>query len=339
MKKLFIYGFPSLYGGAGTELHHQIYVWKQIQDLEIHIIPTMFGVENEPLYQEMLDLGITIHKPHAFHVMQPEDCLINFCSAMFLENIKHIRQFTKRTIFVNCMTWIFTKEKPCHAENLIAFSLYQRQGVLDAHKEELESLGSKAEFMTFAPYFHAINFNFKVKQEDSVHMGRISRADPGKYTKFNGHIYNGIISPRPKVGHFLGFNEKCKAVTGSLPSWINTYQDHREFSVKSFYDTVDFIVQPTNTTENWPRIGFEAMYSGKPLVVDNRGGWKHLITHGHDGFLCDNERDFMYYGSRLAYDFDLRQQIASNALITAKAFSGFNRSLKSWKKVFEKTFN
>ncbi|MEG1937685.1 MAG: hypothetical protein RR138_01215 [Akkermansia sp.] len=32
------------------------------------------------------------------------------------------------------------------------------------------------------------------------------------------------------------------------------------------------ILQPTDTTENWPRIGFEAMASGSVLIVDKRGG-------------------------------------------------------------------
>lgn len=36
---LYIIGFPSLYGGAGTELYHQIKVWKQM-GVEMHLIPT-----------------------------------------------------------------------------------------------------------------------------------------------------------------------------------------------------------------------------------------------------------------------------------------------------------
>lgn len=36
---LYIIGFPSLYGGAGAELYHQIKVWKQM-GVEMHLIPT-----------------------------------------------------------------------------------------------------------------------------------------------------------------------------------------------------------------------------------------------------------------------------------------------------------
>ena len=51
MPKLFIYGFPGLWGGAATELHHQIYVWKSFPEIQLEIIPTMGGYQNEPLYQ------------------------------------------------------------------------------------------------------------------------------------------------------------------------------------------------------------------------------------------------------------------------------------------------
>jgi hypothetical protein len=39
IKRLFVLGFPSAYGGAGTELHHQIIAWRHM-GLEIHLIPS-----------------------------------------------------------------------------------------------------------------------------------------------------------------------------------------------------------------------------------------------------------------------------------------------------------
>jgi len=42
MPRLFIYGFPGLYGGAGTELHHQIPIWLAL-GISVHIIPIQQG--------------------------------------------------------------------------------------------------------------------------------------------------------------------------------------------------------------------------------------------------------------------------------------------------------
>lgn len=339
MRKLFIYGFPGLWGGAATELHHQIYAWNEIHGLELAIIPSMKGYKNEPLYQEMLDLGIEIHEDNDFSAISPKDAIINFCSDQYLLKLPEIFLYTEKTIFVNCMTFLFNEEKRQHIQGTIKYSLYQRPQVMQEHQERLELLGSRAHFYHFIPYFKGDSLEYSVKDEGQIHIGRISRDAKDKYTPFNGSIYNGILSPYPKTGIFLGYGAHGLSVTGTLPDWIKTYVNHSKLPVKDFYNLVDFIVQPTNTTENWPRIGLEAMHSGVPLVVDNRGGWKYMIAHGVDGFLCDNPTDFMYYGSRLAYDYELRQTIADNAYQKAKQISGLQASKESWERILQEVFD
>lgn len=339
MRRLFIYGFPGLYGGAATELHHQILVWKELDEIELHIIPTMAGYNNEPLINEMDSYGIQIHKQHNFSMIEEEDAVINFCSGAFQDNLWAIEAKTKRTIFVNCMTYLFDDEKKNHAAGRTGFSLYQRPQVRDQHRIILESLGSKSEFLTFVPYFDPSSCVFSVKDQEKTHIGRISRDAQNKYTPMNKMIYGGIVSPKMKQGHWLGWGTEGNKITGKPQEWIKCYYNQTQFPVKEFYDTVDFIVQPTNTAENWPRIGFEAMFSGKPLVVDNREGWQHMIEHGKTGFLCNHERDFIYWGSRLAYEPELRVSIAERARERARELSGFKQSRESWKRIFERVFN
>jgi glycosyltransferase involved in cell wall biosynthesis len=339
MPKLFSYGFPGLYGGAATELHHQIYAWLEIPEVQVCIIPNMVGYKNEPLYQEMLDLGVEIYEPHQFEVISKEDSIINFCSSTFLQKAEEIFSHTKRTMFVNCMTFLFDAEKECHKNGFIAHSLYQRPQVLEDHRYQLESLGSRANFHHFVPYFYEKDYQFLLKDGEYINIGRISRDAADKYTRLNTLIYEGIHAPKWKRGHFLGFGPYAQSVTGPLPKWITGYLNHNKFPVKEFYNTVDFIVQPTKTKENWPRIGLEAMYSGVPLVVDNRGGWQYMIEHGVTGYLCNHERDFMYYGSKLAYEPDTRERIADAAYQRARELSGLELSVSSWRRIFEQVYN
>lgn len=91
LKKIYVNGFPSLYGGAGTELHHQILVWKHM-DIDVHIIPTNDGFQNEALYLEMLGLGVHIHAPNDWSVLEEGDAIIGFCNGEYLENLPAIRQ-------------------------------------------------------------------------------------------------------------------------------------------------------------------------------------------------------------------------------------------------------
>ena len=46
--ELFVYGFPGLYAGANTELHHQIILWRAM-GLQVHLIPGG-PCRNEALY-------------------------------------------------------------------------------------------------------------------------------------------------------------------------------------------------------------------------------------------------------------------------------------------------
>ncbi len=340
MKNLFIVGHPSEYGGAGSELYCQIKLWKKaFPDIQLWIIPTMQNVFNEPLYREMLNLGIEYCDVRDYSVIESEDAVINFCSSQFLDDLEEINKFTKRVMWVNCMTYVFANEKKKAKENLISHYLYQRDGVLKDHQRIIEKVGGVAKFIRFNPYFDSEKLAFSVKDSEKTNIGRISRADADKFAKSTLHIYEYIVSPKVKHGHFLGFSSKSQEKIGKPHSWITTYANQHALSVKDFYNTVDFIVQPTDTTENLPRIGFEAMYSGKPLVVDNRGGWQTMIEHGVSGFLCDTPRDFIYWGSRLSYEPELREQIAHKAKERAEEVSSFEVSKESWAKVFEDVFN
>lgn len=337
MSKLFIVGHPGLYGGSASELYCQILCWLQMR-IRLHIIPTMQGYQFEPLYQEMKDYCITYHEPRNYEAITKDDAVINFCSGEFLDDLPKIKKQTDKILWVNCMTWLFDKEKAQCKHNFISHFLYQRDEVRKDHESQLALLGANAQFITFRPYFNPEKVSYSVKDQDKTHIGRISRQDHDKFSKSTLHIYEYIVSPKFKQGHFLGYNPSVEKKIGKHPDWIKTYEDQNKLSVEDFYNQIDFIVQPMDTTENLPRIGFESMYSGKPLVVDNRGGWKTLVEHGVTGFLCNHERDFIYYGSRLAYDFDLRSSMAEKAREKARELSSLQVAMESWKKVFETVY-
>lgn len=336
-QKLFINGFPSLYGGAGTELHHQIIVWLHM-GIDVHIIPTGDGSKNEDLYLEMIKLGVHIHAPNDWTVLEEGDPIIGFCNGEFLNNIPAIRKRTKRTIFVNCMTWLFNKEKELMKEGQIAMFLYQNEAVRQVHMPELKHLNDdKAiSFMTFKPYFHNEVFPFIPERSDEFFgCGRISRQDADKFAANTLHIYEYFVSPVWKKGLFLGFDHRSAQKIGTPYEWIRTARDQREFSQQDFYKHCKIVLQPTDTTENWPRIGFESMASGSVLIVDNRGGWRQMVQHGKTGWLCNNARDFIYYASKMAYEPNLRNDMAEAARLRGLELGGLEASAASWAEVFE----
>ena len=77
------------------------------------------------------------------------------------------------------------------------------------------------------------------------------------------------------------------------------------------------------------------MASGSVLIVDNRGGWQQMIKHGETGWLCNHERDFIYYASKMAYEPNLRADMAEAARERAMELAGLEASMASWQEVMD----
>jgi len=336
MKRIFAHGFPGKYGGASTELHHQIKLWRAM-GVEVHLIPSGGNPKKEPLYTELIQAGVVIHKPNQWEVITPEDAVLGFCNSEFLDHLPEIHAQTKRTVFINCMTWLFDKEKQRMTEGMIALFLYQNEQVRQKNMPLLQALNPdpKIRHLTFTPYFDTTAFSFiENRTEDFFGCGRISRQDADKFAASTLHIYEYFVAPVMKRGLFLGFDARSEAKIGRPPSWVTTACDSSIISQRDFYRHCQIILQPSDTTENWPRIGFEAMASGSVLIVDDRGGWQQMIEHGKTGFLCQHERDFIYYASKMAYEPELRREIAHNAHLRGLELGGFEVAKKSWALVF-----
>lgn len=337
IKRLFINGFPGLYGGAGTELHHQIIVWSHM-GMDVHLIPSQDGYLNEPLYPDMIKLGVIVHTPNDWSVLEQGDPVIGFCNSEFLENLPAIRKHTKRTVFVNCMTWLFDKEKELMKEGQIAMFLYQNDEVREKNMPILRELNPDKNivFMTFRPYFHNETFPFiRERNDEYFGCGRISRQDSDKFARNTLHIYEYFVAPVFKKALFLGFDHRSEEKIGKPFDWIRTASDQNEVSQQDFYKHCKIVLQPTDTTENWPRVGFESMASGSVLIVDNRGGWRQMVEHGKTGWLCDHERDFIYYASKMAYEPHLREDMAEAARERGYLLGGLEASVASWEEVFD----
>ena len=336
-KPIYVYGFPSLYGGAGTELHHQIGIWQKLV-LDVHIIPTDAGFRWEPLYHEMISAGVTVHEANQFSAIQKDAPIFGFCNAEFLDMLDEIRRYSSNTVFLNCMTWLFDKEKRRMAEGKIRTFLYQNDEVRASHEPILRSFNPEARsnFLTFKPYFDISRFPFiSHRSEEYFGCGRISRQDTDKYSRNTLLIYDRFVSPVPKKALFLGFDKRCEEKIGKPYAWIRTAMNQNDCTQQDFYKHCEIVLQPMDTTENWPRVGFEAMASGSVLIVDNRGGWRLQIKHGETGWLCNNEGEFIAYATKMATEPNFRLEMAHKARERGETLGGLEASMESWAKVFE----
>ena len=328
---LCVIGHPSRYGGADTELDHQIRCW-QAMGMVVHICHT--GALDENLRaMRLAERGCVYHEPSDWKSIAGLDC-ISFCNAEFLKSLPEIKEHARSTTFVNCMTWNFDAELAMQERGLIDFHLYQT-----AHAQERvgRRLAQFANYrpVRFTPYFHSEDFQYiDDRPQDKFRFGRISRADADKFNDRQLWIYETMTAPVLKEGQILGWGPKVEEKFGGPPHSYIEVLPAGAISQQEFYRYAEAVIMTTDTIENLPRVGFEAMASGSVLIVDSRGGWKEQVDDGVTGWLCRDDREFVYKASRCAFEGDERNRMRRAALDKLERHWGLQAAMDSWAAVF-----
>lgn len=333
IKQLCVIGHPSRLGGADTELDHQIRLWRGM-GIEVYICHTSGYDDNcKKMRAEMEKIGCKYIESQSWKDLVGFD-VISFCNGRFLENLPEIKKYARSATFVNCMTWNFNKELEMQEKGLIDFHLYQTQHQFDRVSVKLKAFGNIYRPIMINPYFYNAEFPFVERTNNEYFkFGRISRGDADKYGKSQIWIWETMTAPVLKNGIILGWDDRAKKKLGELPSYVLGLKEG-QITQQQFYKECDVIVMTTDTYENLPRVGFEAMSSGSVLVVDNRGGWTTLVEDGKTGWLCQDNREFVYKASRSAFEIEETNQLRINAKNKLEKEWGSENSIKSWENVF-----
>ena len=327
-----VIGHPSRVGGADTELDHQIHCW-QAMGFEVHVCHTG-DLDTNLTSMNLEGRGCICHTPRDWASLEGMHC-ISFCNGEFLKALPEIREFARSTTFVNCMSWNFDEELRAQEQGLIDFHLYQTQHSFEKVSVRLQSLG-KYRPLFFRPYFHADEFPYiDDRPQDKFRFGRISRDDEGKYGPQQLWIYETMTAPVLKEGLILGWGANAERKFGRRPESYIQVMSPGALSQRAFYAQCEAIIMTTDTFENLPRVGFEAMASGSILIVDNRGGWKLQVEDGVTGWLCNDDREFVYKASRCAFEAQERSEMRVAARKFLEDHWGMQASMDSWAKVFE----
>ena len=256
-------------------------------------------------------------------------------SGDFLKNLEVIKRYAKSTTFVNCMTWLFEDEKEMHRRGLIDVFLYQTDHARERVQNDLTTINSHFRWFKVKPYFHLMDFPYICdRDENQFRFGRISRDDPGKFHSAQLWVYETMVAPVLKEGVILGLNDEIRTKIGHEPNWIRGVPAGG-MPVHDVYRHAHCLIQMSDTYENLPRVGFEAMASGCLLIVDDRGGWRELVQHGQTGFLCRDQREFVYYSSRAAFEREDRKLMVANARQWLEANWGMEQAKREWTAYFE----
>ena len=331
IRELCVIGHPSRLGGADTELDHQIHCW-QAMGIEVHICHT--GPLDDSLRSlRLAERGCVYHPSCDWPSLDSLHC-ISFCNGHFLSALPEIKRFARTTSFVNCMTWNFDREIEMQSRGLIDFHLYQTDHALAHISPRLRELATYRP-VRFQPHFHAADFPFHANRPtDKFRFGRISRDDADKHGARQLWIYETMTAPVLKEGIILGWGPRAEAKYGRHPDEYIRTAGEGGLAQAEFYHFCEAIIMTTDTLENLPRVGFEAMSSGSVLVVDDRGGWRMQVEDGRTGWLCRDDREFVYKASRCAFEAAERGAMRQAARQKLESTWGLAAAMDSWNQVF-----
>jgi glycosyltransferase involved in cell wall biosynthesis len=261
--------------------------------------------------------------------------VISYCNGEFLKDLEDIKRHAKSVTFVNCMTWLFDLEKELHRRGLIDCFLYQTDHARERVQPDLVAINPNFRWFKVRPYFHLADFSYRDdRPEDTFRFARVSREDAGKFHSAQLWVYETMVAPVLKEGIILGINDSIREKIGREPNWIRGLPSGG-MRVQDVYRDAHCLIQMADTYENLPRVGFEAMASGCLLIVDDRGGWRELVQHGQTGFLCKDQREFVYYASRTAFERAERKLMAANAREWVETHWGMEQAKQQWSAFFE----
>jgi len=339
---IYVLGSPGPVGGAGTELWDTLRLWIS-GGFNVHLIPT-WGKMSSQWQRACRELGCTLHEIDGFEQLPDVPGIEGqnvtaFCSAGFLDAAPTLKRLGCRLIWVNCMCWLFEKEKKFYEEHgpfdvYVCQSLFQRAKLL----EQLEQYDVGPDRVAHIPGgFWLDDWPYAPKSHqpgETFVLGRVSRADAGKFSSNTWPIWSEVAYAN-KEGRVLGYRaEKLEKKLGKPPEWVKTYEPGK-VDAKEFHRGLHALVQISGgATENWPRVGLEAMATGDVVVAQNQWGWKEMVRSGETGFLCsDNRSEIAHRVATLAWDEKLRLDMAAKARERVEILARPEPFLKSWQKV------
>ncbi|WP_075728484.1 glycosyltransferase [Tissierella creatinophila] len=111
------------------------------------------------------------------------------------------------------------------------------------------------------------------------------------------------------------FKEKIKEKNWATYLGEVSHKDAQGFILKSD------IVLNASFSEGMPNTLLEAKYMGKPILARDVAGNRAIITHGVNGFLFKDKKEFEYYATKLVKDSKLRKEMG---LLGIKAKNNYN---------------
>jgi hypothetical protein len=246
MTNVFVIGYPGDMGGANTECWHTVKLWRQI-GINVHLIPTC-GVNK--IWKHKLDkIGCVTHDIPSPEIEKIPDLsgaiTVGFCNGDYIDMIPRLRAIGCKTIWLNCMTFLFNNERRCFQEcGTPDAMIYQSAFQQSELEREMTQYGydlAKGYLIHGAFDFGDWKFSPQPHEKNTpFYIGRAARPDYDKWSSNTWKIYENIQYGNKK-GLMLGLNNRTLEKMGTPPDWISCLRP-MGISAELFYSLLHCIL-------------------------------------------------------------------------------------------------
>ena len=213
---------------------------------------------------------------------------------------------------------------------------FSRADLAFAPNRELISLVARRSGRPVFPMRRGIDTNLftparRTRKDGGVVLGYVGRLMPEKRVRFLAELERFLVRAGVRDFRFLIVG------SGSEHPWLERAVERAEFTgvltgeaLATAYASMDVFVFPSET-DTFGNVVQEALASGVPAVVSDKGGPRFVVADGADGFVAGGDGEFCAAVERLARDASLRRVMAEAAVA--------EMALRSWDRVFEEVYD
>lgn len=345
---IFVLGIPSNLGGMNSEMGHTILLWRAA-GIDVTCLwmskcrchnPTVTPDDNNPWLKRLEAAGVKL--------VETETGRFNRVSGLrnailwgpggqhTCHNWRELKAMGVKLIWSPGMCFTMPYEVEAFSKSppaaLHCQSNFQKLAL------EAAFVGWKTPQISVIPgAFDASEFPFRPsyrRENEPFVVCRIARSHRSKWHPKLWSIENGLIL------HGIDLKFIAEAWTydlsmhcGQPPYWAETLPSDAE-TTASIMARSHAMICPNQDwlTENWPRVGLEALSAGVPLLVDDRGGWKDLC--GSAAIYCKTIEDFSDGLLRLAQDESYRQHLITLGRMRLNDVNNSQRIVDQWQELF-----
>jgi len=314
-REVWVAGFPGFWGGADTELDHQLDLLIAC-GVTVHLVP-MFAAD-PAMRASAMSRGCLVHDYRDDIFV--DKTVVSFCNKNFMPSLPAIMKAgpPARVVWFNCMTWLVAGTLQAHEKGWIDYFGF----VSDYQRECLAPLLSRVRpFRTFGymPHFNLDRVPWRYRDWEaagSYHVGRVSRDDRSKYATDTWQIFERVGVPIgvTKRAYVLGFGPTALEAIGPPPPTLEAYTwPCNSMPTDRFFRLLDTMIHKTGTSrESYCRALVEAYAYGVVPIVEDDYAFPELVIDGETGFMTSDSEEMSTLASDLAHDPHLHRRLAEN---------------------------